>query len=174
MIQAIETHYKGYRFRSRLEARWAVFFEALGIEWEYEKEGYIVDGKPYLPDFWLPDFGFIEIKGEYPTDNEQLKLQLLADGIGCTAYIFFGNLPDPADTGIWRTDSALIVSPYWDNHYTWCACQVCGKLGIQFEGRAGRICKHTDNDKGYGYDDPRIIDAYETARSARFEHGETP
>ena len=26
-IKAIETYYKGYRFRSRLEARWAVFFD---------------------------------------------------------------------------------------------------------------------------------------------------
>lgn len=25
-IQAIQTHYDGYHFRSRLEARWAVFF----------------------------------------------------------------------------------------------------------------------------------------------------
>ena len=30
-IKAIETYYKGYRFRSRLEARWAVFFDAAGI-----------------------------------------------------------------------------------------------------------------------------------------------
>ena len=29
-IQVIETAYKGYRFRSRLEARWAVFFDAIG------------------------------------------------------------------------------------------------------------------------------------------------
>lgn len=27
--QVIETEYKGYRFRSRLEARWAVFFDTL-------------------------------------------------------------------------------------------------------------------------------------------------
>jgi hypothetical protein len=40
VIKAIETRYKGYRFRSRLEARWAVFFDALGVEWEYEKEGF--------------------------------------------------------------------------------------------------------------------------------------
>ena len=39
-IKAIETTYKGYRFRSRLEARWAVFFETLGIRWKYENEGY--------------------------------------------------------------------------------------------------------------------------------------
>lgn len=36
----IETRYKGYRFRSRLEARWAVFFDVLGVRWEYEPEGY--------------------------------------------------------------------------------------------------------------------------------------
>ena len=39
-IKPIETVYNGYRFRSRLEARWAVFFDTLGIEYEYEKEGY--------------------------------------------------------------------------------------------------------------------------------------
>lgn len=42
-IQAIETTYNGYRFRSRLEARWAVFFDALGIQWKYEREGYALD-----------------------------------------------------------------------------------------------------------------------------------
>lgn len=52
-IKAIETHYKGYRFRSRTEARWAIFFDTLGIQWEYEKEGYELDGERYLPDFWL-------------------------------------------------------------------------------------------------------------------------
>lgn len=35
-IKPIQTRYKGYHFRSRLEARWAVFFDALGIAWKYE------------------------------------------------------------------------------------------------------------------------------------------
>src|SRR5262245_46962536 len=39
-LEPIETRYKGYRFRSRLEARWAVFFDAQGIKWEYEPQGY--------------------------------------------------------------------------------------------------------------------------------------
>lgn len=30
-IRAIETNYKGFRMRSRLEARWATFFDALGM-----------------------------------------------------------------------------------------------------------------------------------------------
>lgn len=53
-IRPIETRYKGHRFRSRLEARWAVFFDALELKWEYEPQGYVVAGTPYLPDFWLP------------------------------------------------------------------------------------------------------------------------
>jgi hypothetical protein len=40
VIKPIETRYKGYRFRSRLEARWAVFFDTMEIPWEYEKEGF--------------------------------------------------------------------------------------------------------------------------------------
>ena len=43
-LKAIETEYKGYRFRSRLEARWAVFFDACGVKWEYEPEGYVLSG----------------------------------------------------------------------------------------------------------------------------------
>ena len=47
----IETRAYGHRFRSRLEARWAVFFETLGVQWEYEPEGFDLDGDLYLPDF---------------------------------------------------------------------------------------------------------------------------
>ena len=43
-IKAIETEYDGHRFRSRLEARWAVFFNAVGLTYEYEIEGFEMDG----------------------------------------------------------------------------------------------------------------------------------
>ena len=52
--KAIDTYYAKRFFRSRLEARWAVFFDALKIEWDYEREGYELGGIRYLPDFWLP------------------------------------------------------------------------------------------------------------------------
>jgi len=69
IIKAIETRYKGYRFRSRLEARYAVFFDALGIEWEYEKEGYDLGVKGwYLPDFSIKTssdrYWLCEVKGD--------------------------------------------------------------------------------------------------------------
>lgn len=63
-IRPIETYYNGYRFRSRLEARWAVFFDHVGIEYEYEPEGFVMhDNTPYLPDFFLPRHNtYVEIK----------------------------------------------------------------------------------------------------------------
>jgi len=72
-IQPIETKYKGYRFRSRLEARWAVFFDALKIKWEYEPEGYdLGQFGCYLPDFYIWGFGFAEVKPEgFEIDNEK-------------------------------------------------------------------------------------------------------
>lgn len=63
-IAAIETTYAGCRFRSRLEARWAVFFDSFGIPWMYEPEGYVIDGRLYLPDFYLPECAtWVEVKG---------------------------------------------------------------------------------------------------------------
>lgn len=71
--KAIETSYAGCRFRSRLEARWAVFFDQVGIKWEYEPEGFEIgsmhDDPPrnYLPDFYLPSTStWVEVK---PTDG---------------------------------------------------------------------------------------------------------
>jgi hypothetical protein len=64
LIKPLETYYNGYKFRSRLEARWAVFFTELRIIFEYEKEGYnLGDNGCYLPDFWLPEFKlWVEVK----------------------------------------------------------------------------------------------------------------
>lgn len=51
-LTPIETYYRGYRFRSRLEARWAVCFTTLDVPWQYEPEGFkLSDGRWYLPDF---------------------------------------------------------------------------------------------------------------------------
>lgn len=51
-MKAIQTTFKGYKFRSRTEARWAIFFDSLGLQWEYEPEGFdLGNGVYYLPDF---------------------------------------------------------------------------------------------------------------------------
>lgn len=63
-IESIDTNYDGYNFRSRLEARWAVFFNEMGWEYLYEPQGYkLPNGYKYLPDFYLPKFRtFAEVK----------------------------------------------------------------------------------------------------------------
>ena len=89
---AIQTIYNGYHFRSRLEARWAVWLDTLGIPYTYELQGFDLDGEPYLPDFWLPgcpdrirDLNlpegagcWLEIKPSPLTDNEEKLLSNLA------------------------------------------------------------------------------------------------
>lgn len=92
VIKAIQTRYKGYNFRSRLEARWGVFFDALGIEWDYEPEGFeLPDGTRYLPDFWLKDHGiWVEVKGIEPTMDEINRCSYLAEGTGHAALLVHG------------------------------------------------------------------------------------
>lgn len=46
-IDAKPTIYAGVRFRSRLEAKWAQFFDTIELKWEYE---------PCRLDGWVPDF----------------------------------------------------------------------------------------------------------------------
>lgn len=85
-LKAIQTEYKGYRFRSRLEARWAVFFDTLGLEYEYEPEGFDCAGVWYLPDFRIIDpstDGFdlwLEIKPQRPLTGAE-KRKVLAFSI---------------------------------------------------------------------------------------------
>lgn len=83
-MRAIETEYRGCRFRSRLEARWAVFFDALDIEWLYEPEGfekvYWEEEGPirYLPDFFLPrSKTWVEVKGRLKKGDSDKMAKML-------------------------------------------------------------------------------------------------
>lgn len=72
-IKAINTGYNGYLFRSRLEARWAVFFDEMEIKYEYELEGFeFENGVRYLPDFYLPEMDlYVEIKPSFGIVEEK-------------------------------------------------------------------------------------------------------
>jgi hypothetical protein len=96
-IQAIETKYKGYRFRSRLEARWAVFFDSIGWPWEYELEGFkLSDGTHYLPDFYLPKLKlWVEIKGAHYNGEVNSTLRKFCKESGCAILLLVGV---PGDT----------------------------------------------------------------------------
>lgn len=178
---AIETYYKGCRFRSRLEARWAVFFDTLEIRWLYEPEGFVLeDGTRYLPDFYLPDYElWIEVKG-LRNEYDSHKIDLFRKGLTYPeALLVLGDIPpigvDVVDW-VYRTYDGshfdIGWNEGWDFPYLPCVCPTCGKPGFEFDGRGARVCSHNPGDKDYSANDPRIIDAYRAAHSARFEWGE--
>ena len=93
-LKAIPTAYNGYSFRSRLEARWAVYFDTIGLKWEYEVEGYeLSDGRRYLPDFVITtvdgDKYYCEVKPGNSNGDGKLEMLLHdlndnpTDGHGC-------------------------------------------------------------------------------------------
>ena len=69
--------HNGIPFRSSLEARWGVFFYALGIEHEYQSE----EPGVYRPDFYLPRHRYwVEVSAEYPGARRlELLEQFAAD-----------------------------------------------------------------------------------------------
>lgn len=96
MPQAIQTKYNGYNFRSRLEARFAVVLDTLKQEYLYEPEGYELEkGLRYLPDFWMKNRYWIEVKPFYPNSQEIRKAQLLAKQTKSKVYIIYGDISIP-------------------------------------------------------------------------------
>lgn len=179
-IKPIETEYKGYRFRSRLEARWAVFFDAIGAEWEYEPEGFeLYDGTRYLPDFLLHNVRgrgkediYVEIKGVLSQDDLH-KIELFPEPI-----IIFGQIPDVEfEEGYYNGEPYVLWSfdfrkdgnenfynlKYSEGDYYWTEPKA-GKGG-------GLVLDYPDN-RYDCVDDNLTAYAYKKARQARFEYGE--
>lgn len=217
-IQAIETRYAGHHFRSRLEARWAVFFNTLDIRWQYEPQGYTVGPTktPYLPDFLLPDLKvFVEVKG----DPERLDLNLLAElthSRDALQVLVLGEVPQlelgaiPLHTLLtpvfdFRPDphiTKLIEPAYTAIDKLDDDSKTAVKELIRHKGRMPVACYPAFFMAGTeraqiiplalpSWNPPaadalapkaawpilpmrRVEDAYTAARSARFEHGETP
>jgi hypothetical protein len=179
-IQAIPTRYKGYHFRSRLEARWAVFFDAVGWKWEYEPQGFdLGDGIKYLPDFLVADH-WVEVKAAplTPAETEKAKRlcrlteQCVILAIGTPEAVALSALPgfawDP--TGRWDQSDRDPVVPFDEEEaaqggvvldVTYSLSQYCLlKWGIP-----GMFMWERDVL-------PEDLAAVAAARSARFEHGE--
>lgn len=133
-MQAIETIYKGYRMRSRLEARWGIFFDALDIKWEYEKEGFkLREGIQYLPDFWLPELKYwIEIKGQDPTPEEEEKCSKFGEQISQeeNLFLFVGSIELPPDEYNHGTRGYVYTKDGKKDKCGWVECPFCGRLEI--------------------------------------------
>lgn len=190
-LKPIETIYNGYRFRSRLEARWAIFFDALNIKYFYETEGLVLpNGEYYLPDFYLPaSKTFFEVKGVMSEKDMSKISQLLSCNknvaIGypdmsfqaCEQFPAYGQKDDGYSLSC-KEESWLIY------------CYACNEY--HFIGALGswecRCCGYYDGDSGFSVEcygnwvngdwwvkpTDKVKEAFEKAKQARFEHGEKP
>ena len=167
-MQAIETQYKGYRFRSRLEARWAVFLDALGIDWQYEPEGFeLSDGTRYLPDFYLPKFNgglWVEVK---PENDAWDKAKSFANEPGRAVWLAYG---EPG------TNTYEVISGGGEHDHMWGCVPLASEA--HRENRMYWQADHEFGDDGHeGWllqNGPHVLVAALIARAARFEFGETP
>lgn len=172
-IQALETRYRGYRFRSRLEARWAVYFDTIRVTWEYEVQGYdLGDGLYYLPDFWLPQVNlWAEVKPGAFTADEIEKAARLATKTQHNVLTLVG---PPAlrcyPAVLWR-DGEEGEAGEIDGEY--CLTRHHGYPQTESRFFAYPGIRDGDEDE-YARSFPDMLEGVLAARSARFEHGETP
>lgn len=177
-MKAIETRYAGCRFRSRLEARWAVFFDALNIEWQYEPQGYqLQSGRQYLPDFFLPGGWsrsqaglYLEIKGAVPEGaelervGEFSEIPIGDDRLGLAeTRIAIGDIPRSySDLWLWEVEREKVYAP----------SPSTGKVELRM-GAGWQLILAEDWLCLFGRHEAHLVArALEAARSARFEHGE--
>lgn len=183
----IETPYKGYMFKTRLKARWAVFFDALGVKWEYEPEGYeLDDGTRLLPDFILHNVVMCHGYNNKPNINRGQDLYVLVrttlkesdsrkiikfHEAGFPIYVV-GNLPDVDTT----YDDLFELSYEYDriNYYNFEAIDNVWCGGIPGISHDEIFCIFGDNSNYLeDMDIDRTWQAYDYARQLRFEMGET-
>jgi len=195
-LRPIQTFYKGYKFRSRLEARWAVFFDACGVKWEYEPEGFALgNGMYYLPDFLLHGLTgrvegdlWIEVKGRMTEESARkiLAFSGVEDESPSEAYnqyvvkrpiLVLGGIPDGETMG--QINRSVQEAGYTDrgwydanafNFFTVDGDYFAAHPGVNKEG--GFELFGDDGSYLCDQDDERTERAYRAARCARFEHGE--
>jgi hypothetical protein len=192
-MKPIETRAYGYRFRSRLEARWAVFFQTLGLQWEYEPEGF--DLSPfghYLPDFLVrgfpgyPEIMWVEVKPQKPEMSDVNKLRKLCCESGKYGVFAVGS-------DIFRK---IIKETQEGEHDPWAGlCRPFVYLQVPHSTfsplrNSKPVTAWWDTEEGIAFykELDRLLDRYihlqyhaaplaaaaEAALSARFEHGEQP
>lgn len=176
MIKAIPTNYNGVHFESRIEARHAVFMDSLGVPWKYEPQGFeFQDGTRYLPDFELPSMrAYLEVKPTRPTIEETHKACTLAVETLCRVFVSW-QIDDPPFSYDVPSASMTCALPsdIMDEQFWWCECPYCHEIDIQWQGMVSRspcrCCRERDLYAVQAHDTPRIMQAYEAARSAKFD-----
>lgn len=127
-MKAIQTTYNEIEFRSRLEARWAIFFDEIGVAHTYEPHDI---GKGYVPDFFLHDIFFpsqhslaiAEIKPLPPNEQYLNFLKSVRRPGESDFFVFVGNpsFVQPDGFHLFGSDGTYI-----QKGFVFDVCRVCG------------------------------------------------
>lgn len=116
-VPAIPTLYRGYRFRSRTEARWAALFDLIGWRWEYEP----FDAAGYIPDFAIlgPEQFLVEVKPDLSLTalaRHTMRIQVALRGTWSHDVLVVGSTPfphpDDRDSQFWDQPAAGLLGEY--------------------------------------------------------------
>lgn len=153
-IKAKPTKYNNTLFRSLLEAKWAIFFDELGIKWKYEPEYDAVEFGGfrifYKPDFYLPDYDlWVEIKPRslrHLSDGEIRKIVGWANN-DLDILVLSGQpriLPDDHEAHyLYTYDSKKKKVDQPQGHMRWCECPKCGTIDYGPDGGIPHSCYKT-------------------------------
>lgn len=188
-MEAKKTLYNDYLFRSKLEAKWAVFFDMCFIPFIYEPESFLCeDGSQYTPDFFLPEVElrtghyfdviknefvkikpgvFIEIKPLGFAPNDEF-IKRLSSAIYPNPLILLVGDPVSAINDSQKNipvNNNEQISPFWDNNMVFMHCPKCGKFKIEFDEGNYYICNHC----GQNINGVELNDYAVKARNFRFQ-----
>jgi hypothetical protein len=185
-FKTLPSVYKGVTYRSRVEARWAIFLDELDIGAQYEPEGVKMDEVYYLPDFFISDLDiYVEVKGGIPTEEERQKCRLLAACSGKDVLLAIGD-PGTGRGELYRAKRAE-PTEYYEGYEDGelnafigeCRLMHCGEIVLAEGDMCGgflypsRNCGNPERcgDKFPTLLNDRIARAIAAARDYRFNHG---
>ena len=160
-LQPIKTTFEGITYRSKLEARWAVFFKALNFSVEHEPFTIENNGLTWTPDFIcfgglvnpLGKSPLIEIKPVRPNQDYIKHLQDIRDPDKSDILICVGDNPSlEQPDGIWITNVVLrgetsVRHNYAINGFKCLRCPECGRYSINPSSVNGFFCANFHNIK---------------------------
>lgn len=173
-MRSYETFYNGILFRSRLESRWAAFFDRIGWQWEYEPW----DADDYIPDFLIhgdrpllvevkPDATVADLQQYEPRVSTALAAHWDSDIliVGCSP-----KLSGRSHWSQWDFTAGRLSGPY-DSSFDvglWTRCGKCDRFAVfqDTDSYQCRPCGHHDGDHYLTNEPIELVWAWSDASNA--------
>lgn len=189
MINSIKTFYNGVKFESKLEARWAIFFNFMDIEYQYEPEWDEVKAfgfrGHYKPDFYLPALDYwVEVKPKSIRELNDLELMKATGWAEWENLVILSGPPrllketSEAHYIFWWNPRKKAVDMH--GYMWWCECPKCKRIDLMPFGGIPQNCRKTcfpddavdlfgnELPEPNGHKSHRLLAAYSEARKYVF------